>query len=60
MQLQFFFTAPVFILARYHGDWKTETQTVVSLLAFLHWLETGNLLIHKEAEEKLGCEFLFP
>lgn len=41
---------------RYHGDWKTETQTVVSLLAFLHWLETGNLLIHKEAEEKLGLD----
>ncbi|RWR72932.1 translin [Cinnamomum micranthum f. kanehirae] len=54
--LQFFFTAFVFILARYHGDWKTETQTVVSLLAFLHWLETGNLLIHKEAEEKLGLD----
>ncbi|XP_010253937.1 PREDICTED: translin isoform X2 [Nelumbo nucifera] len=39
---------------RYHGDWRTETQTVVSLLAFMHWLETGNLLMHKEAEEKLG------
>ncbi|KAI8563328.1 hypothetical protein RHMOL_Rhmol03G0103800 [Rhododendron molle] len=39
---------------RYHGDWRSETQTVVSLLAFLHWLETGNLLVHTEAEEKLG------
>ncbi|EEF42928.1 translin [Ricinus communis] len=39
---------------RYHGDWKSETQTVVSLLAFMHWLETGNLLLHSEAEEKLG------
>ncbi|KDP29138.1 hypothetical protein JCGZ_16527 [Jatropha curcas] len=39
---------------RYHGDWRTETQTVVSMLAFLHWLETGNLLLHSEAEEKLG------
>ncbi|KAG9441666.1 hypothetical protein H6P81_017520 [Aristolochia fimbriata] len=39
---------------RYHGDWRGETQTVVSLLAFLHWLETGNLLSHSEAEEKLG------
>ncbi|PQQ21120.1 translin isoform X1 [Prunus yedoensis var. nudiflora] len=38
---------------RYHGDWKTETQTVVSLLAFVHWLETGALLLHTEAEEKL-------
>jgi predicted translin family RNA/ssDNA-binding protein len=39
---------------RYHGDWRNETQTVVSLLAFMHWLETGNLLMHTEAEEKLG------
>lgn len=39
---------------RYHGDWRSETQTVVSLLAFMHWLETGSLLIHSEAEEKLG------
>ncbi|KAL6141953.1 hypothetical protein ACLB2K_060238 [Fragaria x ananassa] len=39
---------------RYHGDWKSETQTVVSLLAFMHWLETGTLLLHNEAEETLG------
>ncbi|KAA8516558.1 hypothetical protein F0562_016936 [Nyssa sinensis] len=39
---------------RYHGDWRSETQTVVSLLAFMHWLETGSLLMHTEAEEKLG------
>ncbi|XP_043816379.1 translin isoform X2 [Manihot esculenta] len=39
---------------RYHGDWRSETQTVVSLIAFMHWLETGNLLAHSEAEEKLG------
>ncbi|XP_065857511.1 uncharacterized protein [Euphorbia lathyris] len=39
---------------RYHGDWKSETQSVVSLLVFMHWLETGNLLMHSEAEEKLG------
>lgn len=39
---------------RYHGDWKSETQNAVSLLAFLHWLETGSLLKHIEAEEKLG------
>lgn len=41
---------------RYHGDWRSETQTAVSLLAFLHWLETGSLLIHKEAEQKLGLD----
>ncbi|KAM0852119.1 hypothetical protein ACQ4PT_051984 [Festuca glaucescens] len=39
---------------RYHGDWRTETQTVVSMLAFTHWLETGGLLTHAEAQEKLG------
>ncbi|XP_028775182.1 translin [Neltuma alba] len=39
---------------RYHGDWRSETQTVVSLITFMHWLETGNLLMHAEAEEKLG------
>ncbi|KAK4749328.1 hypothetical protein SAY87_026777 [Trapa incisa] len=40
---------------RYHGDWRSETQTVVSLLALMHWLETGNLLMHDETGEKLGC-----
>ncbi|GAB4833629.1 hypothetical protein Ancab_031876 [Ancistrocladus abbreviatus] len=39
---------------RYHNDWRSETQTVVSLLAFMHWLETGSLLMHTEAEVKLG------
>jgi len=39
---------------RYHGDWRTETQMVVSMLAFTHWLETGGLLMHAEAQEKLG------
>ncbi|XP_045798746.1 translin [Trifolium pratense] len=39
---------------RYHGDWRSETQTVVSVLTFMNWLETGKLLEHKEAEEKLG------
>ncbi|KAJ4704916.1 Translin family protein [Melia azedarach] len=39
---------------RYHNDWRSETQTVVSLLAFMHWLETGSLLMHTEAQEKLG------
>ncbi|XP_062117263.1 uncharacterized protein LOC133831114 [Humulus lupulus] len=39
---------------RYHGDWRGETQAVASLLAFMHWLETGNLLLHAEAEEMLG------
>ncbi|KAK4432458.1 Translin [Sesamum alatum] len=41
---------------RYHGDWRSETQTVVSLLAFMHWLETESLLLHAEAEEKLGLK----
>ncbi|KAL8036210.1 hypothetical protein ABFX02_12G144400 [Erythranthe guttata] len=41
---------------RYHGDWRSETQSVVSLLAFMHWLETESLLLHAEAEEKLGLK----
>ncbi|XP_010509405.1 PREDICTED: translin-like [Camelina sativa] len=43
---------------RYHGDWRSETQAVVSQLAFMHWLETGSLLVHTEAEEKLGLNSL--
>uniref|UniRef100_A0A1J3E6D5 Translin n=1 Tax=Noccaea caerulescens TaxID=107243 RepID=A0A1J3E6D5_NOCCA len=43
---------------RYHGDWRSETQAVVSQLAFMHWLETGTLLAHTEAEEKLGLNSL--
>ncbi|KAG6401534.1 hypothetical protein SASPL_138393 [Salvia splendens] len=39
---------------RYHGDWRSETQAVVSVLAFMHYLETESLLLHAEAEEKLG------
>ncbi|CAL9124758.1 unnamed protein product [Musa textilis] len=41
---------------RYHGDWRSETQAAVSLIAFLHWLETGDLLVHAEAEKKLGLD----
>ncbi|KAL6987385.1 hypothetical protein U1Q18_013132 [Sarracenia purpurea var. burkii] len=41
---------------RYHGDWRSETQSVVSVLAFMHWLETGSLLMHTEAEKKLGLD----
>ncbi|RVW80230.1 Translin [Vitis vinifera] len=29
---------------RYHGEWRSETQTAVSLLTFMHWLETGIFL----------------
>lgn len=52
-------TGPVIVVfvIRYHGDWRTETQTVVSLVALMHWLETGSLLLHTEAEEQLGCMF---
>ncbi|XP_011077332.1 translin-like [Sesamum indicum] len=41
---------------RYHGDWRGKTQNVVWLLAFMHWLETESLLLHAEAEEKLGLK----
>ncbi|KAF8098014.1 hypothetical protein N665_0276s0015 [Sinapis alba] len=43
---------------RYHADWRSETQAVVSQLAFMHWLETGTLLVHTEAEAKLGLNSL--
>ncbi|KAK6943843.1 Translin family [Dillenia turbinata] len=43
---------------RYHNDWRSETQTVVSLLGFMHWLETGNLLMHDEAEKTLALNSL--
>ncbi|MCL7025707.1 hypothetical protein MKW94_002994 [Papaver nudicaule] len=39
---------------RFHGEWRSETQTAVSLIVLLHWLETGDLLMHKETEAKLG------
>ena len=58
MVRQFILVYVVFV-KRYHGDWRSETQTVVSLLAFMHWLETGTLLMHSEAEEMLGCMFAF-
>ena len=58
MVRQFILVFVVFV-KRYHGDWRSETQTVVSLLAFMHWLETGTLLMHSEAEEMLGCMFAF-
>lgn len=41
---------------RYHGDWKSETQAAVSLLAFMHWFQTGTLLGHAEAEQKLALD----
>ncbi|PKU64685.1 translin [Dendrobium catenatum] len=41
---------------RYHSDWRSETQTAVSLLAFSYWLETGSLLTHAEAENELGLD----
>ena len=45
-------------LFRYHNDWRSETQIVVSVLAFMNWLETGDLLMHMEAQGKLGCMLL--
>ncbi|GAB2276783.1 hypothetical protein Dimus_011498 [Dionaea muscipula] len=41
---------------RYHGDWKNEVQMAVSLLCFLHWLDTGKLLTHPEAEKRLQLD----
>ncbi|XP_024537552.1 translin-like [Selaginella moellendorffii] len=38
---------------KYHDYWRNQTQVVVSLLAFSHWLETGDLLSHADAQELL-------
>ncbi|CAM6107505.1 unnamed protein product [Calypogeia fissa] len=41
---------------RYHEHWRSQTQLVVFLLAFMHWLETRRLLSHSEAETLLGLK----
>ncbi|GMH11251.1 hypothetical protein Nepgr_013092 [Nepenthes gracilis] len=41
---------------RYHGDWKSEMQTAVSLLCFIDWVDTGKLLTHREIEETFGLD----
>ncbi|KAI4363937.1 hypothetical protein MLD38_020094 [Melastoma candidum] len=40
---------------RYHGDWRSETQNLVFLVTFMHWLETGDLILDDEAADLLGC-----
>eukprot|EP01018_Ginkgo_biloba_P021266 Gb_15140 [translate_table: standard] len=39
---------------RYHDHWRNQTYTVVFLMVFLHWLETGNLLTYVETQDLLG------
>lgn len=41
---------------RYHDHWRNQTYTVVFLLAFVHWLETGGLLSHGDAASLLGLK----
>ncbi|KAI5064078.1 hypothetical protein GOP47_0020748 [Adiantum capillus-veneris] len=41
---------------RYHDHWRNQTYTVVFLLAFIHWLETGGLLSHGDAAALLGLK----
>ncbi|KAH7366440.1 hypothetical protein KP509_18G078200 [Ceratopteris richardii] len=41
---------------RYHDHWRNQTYTVVFLLAFVHWLEAGELLTHVDASALLGLE----
>lgn len=38
---------------RYHDHWRNQTYTVVFLLVFIHWLETGGLLSHSETASLL-------
>lgn len=39
---------------RYHEHWRNQTNTVVFLIVYLHWLETGNLLSYAETQNTLG------
>lgn len=39
---------------RYHDHWRNQTNTVVFLIVYLHWLETGNLLSYAETQDRLG------
>lgn len=39
---------------RYHDHWRNQTYTVVFVLTFVHWLETGGLLSHGETASLLG------
>eukprot|EP00250_Pteridium_aquilinum_P005439 c15530_g1_i1 orf=298-1173(-) len=41
---------------RYHDQWRNQTYTVIFLLAFVHWLETGGLLSHGDAASLLGLK----
>lgn len=41
---------------RYHDHWRNQTYTVVFLLTFVHWLETGGLLSHGETASLLGLK----
>ncbi|KAF5181387.1 Translin family protein [Thalictrum thalictroides] len=36
------------------NEWRNQRQATVSILAFLHWLETGKLISRKEIATKLG------
>ncbi|KAI4378406.1 hypothetical protein MLD38_015888 [Melastoma candidum] len=52
-QLEFFRECPG-QYNRYHGDWRSETRNVEFLVTFMHWLETGDLILHDEAANLLG------
>ncbi|CAI5516982.1 unnamed protein product [Closterium sp. Naga37s-1] len=38
---------------RFSDHWRSQNHTVVSQLAFAHWLDSGTLLSHKQLEEQL-------
>ncbi|CAI5464238.1 unnamed protein product [Closterium sp. Yama58-4] len=40
---------------RFSDHWRSQNHTVVSQLAFAHWLDSGTLLSHKQLEEQLQC-----
>ncbi|CAI5521437.1 unnamed protein product, partial [Closterium sp. Naga37s-1] len=38
---------------RFSDHWRSQNHTVVSQLAFAHWLDSGTLLSHKQLQEQL-------
>ncbi|GJP30732.1 hypothetical protein CLOM_g9189 [Closterium sp. NIES-68] len=38
---------------RFSDHWRSQNHTVVSQLAFAHWLDTGLLLTHRQLDEQL-------
>ena len=38
---------------KYHDHWRNQTHTVVFLIVYLHWLETGNFLSYVDTPKPM-------